>query len=392
MRVLLLQLDGKLPNLALMRIAHHHHEKGDYVELRRCGNLQSLEPRFEDRLFGNGDGVSRLGDVGFGAVAVSNPTGWDKVYGSLIFKSSLPLAERAMELYPHIDLGGTGWMLGRDLDAVGIDPDGPYRKGYQYYPKFTASIGFTQRGCRLSCEFCVVPKKEGKVRPTSTIFNIARFTHSEDDLIHTIVRRERVFGILLLDNDFFGNPQWAERIDELKTGYPVNSQRGVIYLPYKVSFNQGINARALNKETAQAIASVDYRDDSFKTKRIYTAWDNIGHEKPLFRGLEALCAAGVKPDHIMVYMLIGFGDSHEDRETRRRKLREFGARPYPMPYVRTPELVGFQRWVIGSYDKPSEKLGGKPVATWEQWMAAKCEPRKLGDRRVTLPLFKETEE
>src|ERR1700679_2281967 len=52
-------------------------------------------------------------------------------------------------------------------------------------------------------------------------------------------------------------------------------------------------------------------------------------------------------------MLIGYwpGETHADRDYRRARLREWGARPYPMPYVRTPELVGFQRWVIGAYDK-----------------------------------------
>lgn len=40
--------------------------------------------------------------------------------------------------------------------------------------------------------------------------------------------------------------------------------------------------------------------------------------------------------------------------------------------------LGFQRWVIGAYDK------GIP---WTQWAAAKYEPRKLGSRRVSLPLF-----
>lgn len=38
MRVLLWHLDGKLPNLALMRLAAHHRERGDTVELRRVSN------------------------------------------------------------------------------------------------------------------------------------------------------------------------------------------------------------------------------------------------------------------------------------------------------------------------------------------------------------------
>ena len=62
---------------------------------------------------------------------------------------------------------------------------------------------------------------------------------------------------------------------------------------------------------------------------------------------------GVKPDHIMVYMLIGYwpDETHEDRDARRKAIREFGARPYPMPFIRTPELVGFQRWCIFAWDK-----------------------------------------
>jgi hypothetical protein len=71
--------------------------------------------------------------------------------------------------------------------------------------------------------------------------------------------------------------------------------------------------------------------------------------------------------------------AHLDADDRRAQIRAFGARPYPMPYVRTPELVGFQRWVIGAYDKR---------ISWDAWSGAKYSPRRLGDR-VTLPLFQE---
>ena len=43
-----------------------------------------------------------------------------------------------------------------------------------------------------------------------------------------------------------------------------------------------------------------------KTRRIYTAWDSKGDEERLFTGLNRLVKYGVKPDHIMVYMLIGY--------------------------------------------------------------------------------------
>lgn len=316
MTVLLLQLDGKLPNLALMRLAAHHRASGDVVTLRRAANVASVQ--------------RRLGDPE-----------WDRVYGSLIFLSTRPVAEAVRREYPGVVLGGTGWDMTTTLERIGVTTT---TLDYSDYPLWRQSLGFTQRGCRLRCGFCVVPKKEGAVMPAATIAEIWRGDPWPREL-------------LLLDNDFFGQPEWAARIEELRFG------------GFRVSFNQGINARMLTDETAAALASVDYRDDSMRVKRIYTAWDNQSDEARLFAGLEALVRYGVKPDHIMVYMLCGYGvDTATNREYRRRRLREFGARPYPMPFVRTRELLGFQRWVIGAYDKR---------IAWAEWQAASYRPEKL---------------
>lgn len=321
-KILLFQLDGKIPNIALMRISAHHKSLGDLVELRRAGNLQAVERQFNDA--------------------------YDQVYGSLIFERSRPLANRLLEIYPSAIIGGTGWDLETTLEKHNIKTKD---QDYSIYPHWQQSIGFSQRGCRLKCPFCVVPRKEGGIAEEQSIYDIWRGDPYPREII-------------LLDNDFFGQVNWQRRIDEIKEGR------------FKVSFNQGINARFLTDETAAAIAGIDYRDDQMKTKRIYTAWDNRKDESRLFRGLEFLVKHGVKPDHIMVYMLIGYwpGESADDREYRRAKLREFGARPYPMPFVRTPEMLGFQRWVIGAYDKR---------VPWAEWVKAKYQPSNLGYKSET---------
>jgi len=331
MNVLLLQLDGKLPNLALLRLAAHHRDRGHQVVLRRAGNARSVQPQFEDPQ-------------------------WDQVYGSLIFESTRPLAEDARRVYPSIVLGGTGWDVASSLESIGVRSQ---NVDYSDYPTWSSSMGFTQRGCRLNCKFCVVPKKEGKPVAVGSIHDIWR---GDPWPRH----------IHLLDNDFFGVPEWKTRIDEIKTG------------GFRVSFTQGINARMLTDETAEAIASVDYRDDSMKVRRIYTAWDNRKDEDRLFAGLDALVRAGVRPHHVMVYMLIGYwpGETHEDREHRRARLRAFGASPYPMPFVRTPDLLGFQRWVIGAYDKS---------VTWREWTAARYQPRNLRVDSVGSSLLEQVE-
>lgn len=316
MRVLLLHLDGRLPNLALMRIAAHHRERGDDIELR----IGNPEPRLWSE----------------------QP---DMVYASAIFQSSMSLAKRVQSMYPQAIIGGTGWSIGTTLESIGITTQA---SDYSIYPDFRQSIGFTQRGCRLKCEFCVVPQKEGRVQVDQTIADIWR-------------GGDWPMEVILLDNDFFGQPPqaWRARVRELVDGN------------FKVSFTQGINARCLTDEAAEAIASVRYYNDRMTTRRIYTAWDNNGDEEALFRGLNRLVRYGVKPDHIMVYMLCGYwlGETHADRDYRRSRLREFGARPYPMPYQRTRELVGFQRWVVGAYDKR---------IPWTAWAANGFEPRGLG--------------
>jgi hypothetical protein len=323
MTVLLCQIDGSIPNLALMRIAAHHRALGDDVEIRH-----------------GADFTRRLWDT--------SPA---KVYASAIFLKSRPTVHRLLGLFPDAVVGGTGWDMSITVESLGIHNS---TLDYSMYPRFQQSIGFTQRGCRLRCPFCVVPMKEGAMRQEATIYEIWRGDPWPREL-------------LLLDNDFFGQSAWRERVNEIREG------------GFKVSFNQGINARFLSDEAAEAIASLAYRDDSMQTKRIYTAWDNLKDEHRLFDGLNRLVKYGVNPDHIMVYILCGYwpGETQADREYRRKRLRDFGARPYPMPYVRTPELVGFQRWVVGAYDKR---------VSWEDWSRANCEPRRIRPE-ATFPLL-----
>jgi hypothetical protein len=325
-RILLLQLDGKLPNLALMRIGAHHRARGDSVELRAAGNVAAVERDLFDR--------------------------HDRVYASLIFERTKPLAEALQRQRPDAIIGGTGWSLTGKLEDVEIASDGPI--DYSLYPRFQQSIGFTQRGCRLRCDFCVVPRKEGAIREALSIEQLWRGDPWPRWLI-------------LLDNDFFGQPRWRDRIDEIRSG------------GFLVNYNQGINARFLEDETAAAIASTSYRDAKMTTPRLYTAWDGRKDERRLFRGLDALLRYGVKRDHLMVYMLIGHepGETHADRDYRRASLREWGARPYPMPFVRTKELLCFQRWVVGAYDK---------TIPWSEWKAARCNPRHLTRRGGQLRL------
>lgn len=123
MKVLLIDVDSKIPNLALMKISAYHKSIGD--------------------------------EVGF---CVGDP---DKVYASVVFKKNRHHVDGLKFFYPDadIDIGGSGYDLKKKLpeEIENMKPD------YSIYPDCDYSMGFTTRGCFRNCYFCIVPEKEGKL-------------------------------------------------------------------------------------------------------------------------------------------------------------------------------------------------------------------------------------
>jgi hypothetical protein len=263
-RIRLTQIDGKLPNLALMKLAHYHRSQGDEPYFSRILHRELID--------------------------VAEPP--DLVYGSAIFSFSAERVARFQFEWPQAVVGGTHNLLDNRTVEQLIGREEYEHYDYSICPQFDGSIGFTQRGCRFKCGFCVVPKKEGKPRSVNSIADIWRGPPWPKHL-H------------LLDNDFFGQPRelWQARIREIRDG------------GFKVCLNQGINVRMIDDESAAALASIPIRDDGFTVRRLYTAWDNLGDEQRFFRGVDTLERHGIKPSCLMVYMLCGykFGETWEQQ-------------------------------------------------------------------------------
>jgi hypothetical protein len=301
MRVRITQLDGKLPNLALMRISAFHKSRGDEVHFTYKIGRTNWEPPY------------------------------DRVYASCIFKFNAWRARFLKLDYPDAIVGGSGV---ENYDLVQISSSAqllvenvlgdPARESdYSLYPTFEASIGFTQRGCRLKCGFCGVPGKEGENRSVASIKNVWRGEGFPKKL-H------------LLDNDFFGQPNWKSCIEEIRSG------------GFKVCLNQGINIRFITQESAEAMASIEYRDDQFQKRRLYTAWDNPKQEKLFFDGVSRLEKAGIPASHLMVYMLVGYWPDETWSRIwwRFQKMEALGIKPYIMVFDQSrTDLKCFQRWV-----------------------------------------------
>ena len=277
MKVAIYDVDSKIPNLALMKISAWHKQQGDEVE--------HYMPLLRDE--------------------------YDRIYASKIFNFS----DDSMLSDERMIIGGTGWDMKKTLpdEIENMVPD------YSIY-NYPHNIGFTMRGCRLKCSFCVVPEKEGKPYGVSTIEEIWTQRESKH--------------IVLLDNDFFGNPAWNDRIEEIRE------------LGLQVNFSQGLNIRNIKAEQAAAVASVKFSNMSGKKKQVHFAWDDPRHEKLIHKGIKTCIEAGLKPYQMAFYVLIGYHSTPEEDMHRVEVLRSYGCDPFVMPYNKEdPYQAKFTRWV-----------------------------------------------
>jgi hypothetical protein len=150
-KVLLIDVDSKIPNLALMKLSAWHKAQGD--------------------------------QVGFN---ISDP---DLIYASVVFKKNKNLVDGLQFYYPNskVVIGGSGYDLMPKLPyhIEYLCPD------YSLYPDMDYSMGFTSRGCVRKCYFCIVPRKEGNYEP---------WQEPEGFVRHDKVK--------LLDNNWFANEEW----------------------------------------------------------------------------------------------------------------------------------------------------------------------------------------
>lgn len=151
MRIGLIDVDSRIPNLSLMKLSAWHKARGDKV-----GFFNALQR-------------------------------YDRVYASKVFDFT-----DDFRYWPDCEIvkGGSGYSLETKLskEIEHTYPDyGLYGCGY--------AMGFITRGCIRNCPFCIVPKKEGRIHQVA---EIEEFWNGQERL-------------MLLDNNLTAAPNVFEK-------------------------------------------------------------------------------------------------------------------------------------------------------------------------------------
>jgi hypothetical protein len=256
--VLLVDVDGTLPNLALMKLSRCFKAQGRKVALAR--------------------GVKELPRAG-------------TVLASCVF-STAPSAMRVEILRRRygatVQVGGSGvdlrLRLAPDIEALAPD--------YSLYPELgDRALGFLTRGCPRHCPFCVVPVKEGAPRQVS-------------DLDTLLQDRQK---LILLDDNLLAHPSALGLLEEM-------ARRDLA-----VNFNQTLDVRMLRPDSAALLRRIRCSNPAF-TRRNYHFSLNDARHLDLVRERYALLQT-TRRDNVEFVCMYGFNTSLAEDVKRFRFLR-----------------------------------------------------------------------
>ena len=256
MRIGLLAVDKtSFPNIALGKISAYHKWQGDSVEWA----------------------VPMFGE-------------YDMVYKSKIFTFT---PDDNTPWNCEVVKGGTGYDLHQELPSEidRLQPD------YTIYPNIDdkTAYGFLTRGCPNKCKWCIVPIKEGGVRPYMDIDEITQGGQRAN--------------IILMDNNILACDYGIEQLVKI-------ADKG-----YRIDLNQGNSARLVDNSIADIFARIKWigsiirfaADTPRQIKEVESAMAKIDACREKY---------GKVPASYLIYTMIG-DDILEDYErlTHFRKYR-----------------------------------------------------------------------
>jgi len=220
--ILLIDVDSKLPNLALMKLSRYYKRKRwSVVKVRPDIKTTHAEKMFASVIFNKSQSFQKFNQL-------------KDDYGD------------------RLTIGGSGVSITKRLPKTieNLQPD------YSLYPELDdRAIGFLTRGCPKKCEFCIVPVKEGK-------------THQVSDLDDLLQNRSKV---ILLDDNILSHPNADQLLEEM-------AQKNI-----SVNFTQSLDLLLITKNRARILRRIKCQNTKFTRNNYYFSLNNTDQFNALRR-------------------------------------------------------------------------------------------------------------
>lgn len=271
-KICLIDVDSSIPNLALMKLSAYFKRYNYIIDLKKF-NYSGYKHHKKQIVFFDG-------------------SDYDKIFISTIFTCNKNLIK--VINCKKVCQGGTGYNYKMKLfkKIEHMLPD------YNLYKDNEYSLGFLTRGCIRNCEFCFVPKKEGRLK-----------FHSKLKEFYN----PKLPKIMLLDNNFLASPGAVNMLKMLKkTGK-------------KITFKQGLDFRLLTEEKAKHLSELNY------DREYIFAFDYI-QDKSVIENKMKIWRPLMKDWHTKFFVLVGYNSTLKEDLERVYFLKENKCLPYIMRY------------------------------------------------------------
>ena len=207
-RIVLYDVDSRIPNLALMKLSTYYKNLGFEVILSNEMKYIDADKHFASSIFYNSRSQNKISTL-------------KKIYGE------------------DIEIGGSGMCLKKRLpDKVQkCFPD------YNLYNHSLYALGFLTRGCNKKCSFCIVPEKEGIVKKISSSF---------EDFVPPEQKN-----IKLLDDNILAYHGVKNILKE------------IIQKDYAINFSQSLDISYVNEDISKLLLSINSMNARFTNSMIY---------------------------------------------------------------------------------------------------------------------------
>ncbi len=292
--ILLVDVDGRIPNVALMKLSAFYRREGYRTQLVRGGRWEVDSA--------------------------------EQVYASCVFNcaSSLRRVRKLRERFGDVlKIGGSGLdlklRLPTEIEALPAD--------FSLYSEMgDRAIGFLTRGCPFKCPFCVVPQKEGMPRQVSGL----------DELLQNRTK------VVLLDDNILAHPQADDFLSEM-------AERNLV-----VNFNQTLDLRLVNKARAGLLRRINCRNYRFSRTNYHFSLNNIDHFEAIRRNYGYFGFQN-RIDNVEFVCMYGFDTTLAEDVERFRFLRSLpGAYVFVQQYRPIPN--GKEEGIPDFFDDQADDL------------------------------------